>query len=330
MKKENTKALREGAMMVALTALLMLLTRYMPLFSLIGTFVCGVPMAALAARNGFRVLVPAMISVLLVSIFIDGNIISAISMILMSIAPGAAAGYMLGRKKPFFMVLFATCLVVCLGWIFELIVIETVLGSSIEQLFGETIEKFESIMAGMLENMGNTSNGETNITPEEFSATVLKTAETIIRTYFPAFVVISSMATGYIILRISAFVINRARLASVERLPFSMLQAPRNMSTVAIIFYIIYMFMDSRARLWPVFANIVFILYTIIGICGLSVVDYKFKSKVKPSLVRFLIYGAVFIFGGIFMSIISSVLVIIGILDTGRDFRKIGQHSEEL
>ena len=330
MKKENTRVLREGAMMVALTAILMVLTKYMPLFSVVGTFVCGVPMAALAARNGFKVLVPALLAVFVISIFIDGNVISAASMLLMSVIPGAAAGYMMGRRKPFFMTLFATCLAVCVGWIFELIVIEALMDNGIEKLLAEFMTQLESMLNASIGAFGNAVSEASGISPEEFLNTFMQTLKFTLKLYFPSFVIISSMFTGYIIIRLSGFIIRRARLANIENLPFSMLKAPRSMSLIAIVFYSFYIFMSRESEIWPVIANVVMILYTIIGICGLSFIDFKLMKKIHSGFIRFIIYLAVFFLGGALMSIISNILIIIGILDGTRDFRGIGNSGESV
>ncbi len=323
MKRENTKGLREGAIAVALTAVLALLTRYMPLFSMLGTFVCGIPIAILAARNNLRVVWPALLASFAVTVLISGSVISAASLVLMSCVPGGIAGYMMGKKKPFFMTLFSTCLAVCIGWIFELVILETVIGSGIDEILAETMSQTKAMMSGIINSMGEGANNEAAVSPQQLLDTLILTTESLIKIYFPSFIVISSMITGYIIIRVSGFVIKRTNLASVETVPFSHLKAPRSMSAVAIIFYIIYVFTDNKSAVFPIFANIIFILYTMLGVCGLSFVDFKFKTKIKSAVARFAIYVLIFLFGGIFVSIISTVLIFIGIMDAGRDFRQI-------
>lgn len=327
---KETKGLREGAMMTALTAVLILLCRYVPILSLFGTFICSLPMAALSARNGFKVLIPSVIAVFVMSIFIDGNAISAAMTLFMSVIPGVVAGYMLGRKKPFYIALFGTCLAVCVGWIFEILMLEMFLDSGIDKILDETMKQLQTVMNTMIKSLGEDMPKNEQLNPTKLAAVMLETAEMTIRLYFPAFVVIAAMITGYIILRLSGFLIRRARLANVETLTFAMLKAPRNMSLVAIVCYIAFIFIDPKARLMPVFANVVMILYTIIGVCGLSVLDFKLQTKISAAPLRFLIYAAVFVFGGVFMSIISSVLIIIGILDGSRDFRciEVGSHND--
>ncbi|MBR5155091.1 MAG: DUF2232 domain-containing protein [Clostridia bacterium] len=329
MKKESTRALREGAMMVALTAILMMLTRYMPLFSMAGVFVCGIPLAALAARNNLKVLLPSFVVVFVVSILIDGNIISAISMILMSCVPGAVAGYLLGRRRPFFITLCSTCMAVCIGWIFQLAVIELIIGNGIEEMFSQVMTQVEATMSELINSMGENLDESLKVSPQQFSDMLISAMETTIRLYFPSFVIISSMITGYIIIRVSGFVIKRAHLANIDSVPFSMLKAPRSMSIIAVIFYTIYIFMDNKSVLWSLIANVVMVLYTILGVCGLSVADYKLKTKIKSSVARFGIYLLIFFLGSALMNIISNVLIIVGILDAGRDFRQIGNYGRE-
>ena len=312
MKNEGTKALREGAMMVALGAVLLLANRYIPFFSVVGMFVCGVPMAALAVRHSFKTVVPALIATLIVSILIDGNILSAVSMMLMSVIPGAATGFMLGRKKPFYYCLTAVTLTVSIGWIFELFMLEVLMDNGIEKILSETMGQVEPLIKGAVEKLDGLKDSQT-FSPETLVNAVLDATRQTIKLYFPSFVVIFAMVTGYIIMRVS----------EVESVPFSKLKAPRSMSTVAIICYLVYVFWDKDSRLWPVFANVATILYSIISVTGLSVIDFKLKVKIPSGFLRFLIYALVFIFGSALMGVVSSVLIVIGILDASHNFRGI-------
>lgn len=324
MKRENMRALREGAMMVALTVILMILNKYVPMFSVVGVFMCGVPMAALAARNGFKIIISAVVSSFLVAILIDGGIISAVSTILMSVLPGAVAGYMLGRKKAFFYTLFATSLMVCLGWIFELLMIELVVGQGIDKMFAEAIAQMRTAMNGVIQSLGQTIKETAGISSDEFAEKLFQEVEFTIRTFFPSIVVVSSMFSAYIIIRLSGFIIKRAKLASIEVLPFSMLKAPRSISVVAVIAFLFYLFSDAKGVFASVLTNVVFVLYMVLGVCGLSFIDFKIKNTIKSAPLRILIYVLVMFFGGMLIGFVLNLLIIIGILDSGRDFRKIG------
>lgn len=328
MERNKTKALREGAMMVALTIILVLVVRYIPVFSLVGAFVCGIPMAALAARNGFKVIIPAVAAIFLVSLMVISDLVSTISTILMSVLPGAVAGYMLGRKKPFFVTVASTAMVVCAGWLFELLILEVFLGDGIENMFKNAIGQSKEMLDVIVTTLQKNGAITTDVEVEKLSKALMDMAEYTIRLYFPSFIIISSMVTGYITMRLCGFVIKRTKVAEVDVVPFSMIKAPRSMSYVAVFLCLIYIFSSQGSALWNVLANVVLILYTILGICGLSFIDYKFKPRVKSAVLRMVIYGAVLLFGSALMSLISNILIIIGILDSGRDFRKIGVAAE--
>lgn len=328
MNRNKTKALREGAMMVALTIILVLVVRYAPIFSLVGAFVCGVPMAALAARNGFKVTIPSIAAVFLVSLMVIGDVLSTVSTMFMSVLPGAVAGYLLGRKQPFFITVGATALMVCVGWLFQLLILDVFLGEGIEEMLKSAISQSKGMLETMISTLQkNGALGEA-VNIDALSKTLLDMVEYTARLYFPSFIIISSMVTGYITMRFCGFVIKRTKVAEVDVVPFSMIKAPRSMSYVAVFLCLIYVFSGQGSTLWNILANVVLILYTILGICGLSFIDYKFKSRVKSSVLRMVIYAAVFLLGSALMNLISNILIIIGILDSSRDFRKIEMATE--
>ena len=101
------------------------------------------------------------------------------------------------------------------------------------------------------------------------------------------------------------------------------------MSFVALLCYLVYVFTDQKSNIWPVLANATTIMYTIIGVSGLSVVDFKLKAKVPSGGLRFLIYALVLFFGSMFISIIYTILVLIGLTDASRNFRRLGTDGED-
>ncbi len=328
MKNNNTKGLREGAMMVALTAVLILATRYVPFFGIICTFACGIPLAALAARNGFKVTIPAIIAVFGVTILVAGDFFTALSMVFMSVLPGGVAGYMLGKKHSFFTALFAVCVTICLGWLAELLVIELFLAGGIDQMIAQSLNGSRVILDNMIQTVTGSGVLPEGVSADEFADMLFDETEKIIRLYMPTFVIIMSMIEGYITMRLCGFVISRAKLAQVEIIPFSRIKAPNSMCTVALISYLVFIFSGTSTVFGSLLANLVFIMYTIIGVCGFSVVDFKLKEKIKSAWARSGIYFAMFIFGGVLMVYIILGLIVVGFLDSKRDFRKLGVAGE--
>ncbi len=309
-------------MMVALTVLLILLTKYMALFSGLAVFVCGVPMAVLSARNGFRVIIPSLVAVFLLSLLIEPNIIGSALTLLSSVIPGAVAGYCLGKRKPFFICLCATAVAVVVGYLFSFLMLELFFGG-VAETFSNALAQTRAMVEAASKDLGAAISEEMGVDPKTFIDIFMEALGTVIRLYTPAVIIVISMFSGYIILRFSGFIINRTRLARVECIAFSEMRAPRSLATVAVIIYLVYIFGTKGSGLWAVCANLVFVLYTILGVCGLSFVDFKLKKRIKAAPLRFALYVAVFVFGSMLMGIISNILIIIGILDSGRNFRGI-------
>ena len=328
MKQNKTKALREGAMMVALTIVLILVTQYVPFLSVFSTLACGIPMGTMAARNGMKGIVPAIIAVFLVAILVTGTFLSAVSVILMAVVPGTTAGYVLGKKKGFFSALFATCTAVCVGWLFELFVLYAFVGNGIDDLFAQTMKMTEEMMKPLTESFSQAGITIGNMSGEEFVGAFIESIGKTFRLYFPSIIIMSSVFEGYLIMRVCAFVIKRTKVADVAIVPFSEMKATRSMCFVGILCYLIGFFAGVESVFGAVIANAVFILYALIGICGLSLVDYKLKGAIKSAWGRFGIYFAVFLFGSFLMSFVTMALIILGVLDSSRDFRNVGEQME--
>ncbi len=308
-------------MMIAVAVVLILMTWYVPLFSFVGMFICGVPIACLAAKYDWKMTVISLIGVFAVTFLVTGSLLSAVSMMLMSILPGAVAGICLGRNISFFTTLFITCLAVCLGWLFEVLVTDKLIhGEGIDAMLNETMDIFRNAFDTAVNNLPQQTN------TEELKKMIDTMSELMVYTfklYFPSIIVISSMVIGYVIVRFCGFFINRLKIKSVYIVPFAMLKAPKSMSYTAVALYIISLFGDNSGIFWAVCSNAVLILYTIIGFCGLSLFDNILSKRIPKGGLRVIIYAAVFMFGGLLMTIIINALVIAGIFDSTRNFRNI-------
>ncbi len=309
-------------MMIALTTVLVLLTWYVPLFSFAGTFICGVPMACMAARNNTKYTAIAVVGVFVITFLITMNLPSAVFIILMTILPGVVAGWCTGKRFNFFSSLFATCLTVCVGWLVMVFLIDSLMqGNGIEDMMNEMLGQFEQMFEASVTNMPQEMLDKTEISTA-FHA-MMETMKAMLRLYFPALVVISSMLIGYIIYMICGFFIKRLKVAESNAVPFSMLKAPRGMCFLAVILYLVLMLGDEKSTFVAVSANVVMILYTIIGVCGLSLADFFFARVVNKGILRVLIYFGVFVFGSFLLGILSSLLIMAGIIDSSYNFRRI-------
>lgn len=322
--RNSSKAVREGAMMIALTVILVLMTYYVPFFSMIGTFLCGVPMAALAVRNGLKAALPAVLGVLAVTAIVTGSFIAALSTVLISVVPGLAAGWCMGKEKPFFTTLAVCCLAVCAGFLIEFFVIDKVFtGQGAEAMIKESVDLFREILEKVIASGGDRAKALSEVMDE-----ALAMAEYMIKLYFPAMVIAVSAVYGYVIMRLSAFILRRANIKKVYVVPFSRMKAPRSMANVAVLIYACSIFMKQDTLIWSVAANATAVLLGMVGVCGLSLVDYKLGLKLPKSGVRALIYAAVFFMGGFLFVIAAYILVFAGLFDSTRNYRQIDSQTE--
>ena len=100
------------------------------------------------------------------------------------------------------------------------------------------------------------------------------------------------------------------------------------MCYVMIIAYLANIFSSKITAFWVVAANVSTILSTILAVCGLSLVDFWLGKVVKQSGLRVLIYVGALIAGGMLISLLINGLVILGVLDSGRDFRQLGKNED--
>ncbi len=141
--------------------------------------------------------------------------------------------------------------------------------------------------------------------------------------FFPTLLVLGNLMWVYIIFMVSKgiFAIFRKDVSGFEK--FCSLK----MSRMAVILSVISLILSrcvQNTQLSYAFANFSAIIFIVSAMCGLSVVDYAFRKKLKISVLRMVIYIVV-IFSVSFVW--GSLLPAIGLIDAFLDFRKIRKKS---
>ena len=90
MNKNRARALAEGAVCTALTVLLMVIAIYVPLFTIFSTVIVGLPIVFMAVRHGLRRAGISALAAVLVTVFLLGDIVSALMMALLHLLPQKA------------------------------------------------------------------------------------------------------------------------------------------------------------------------------------------------------------------------------------------------
>ncbi len=132
----------------------------------------------------------------------------------------------------------------------------------------------------------------------------------------PFLLIVSSAVLVYLIFGISRFLLEKSGEA-YDMPYFYELRVPRSMMTVFLILAILSLIGGIYS---PILLNVLFILATVIIICGLSVMSFYFKKINVPKVLRILILIA----GILFLSPIAEFsLLFLGIRDSYRNFRSL-------
>ena len=323
--KITLRGIRDGAMMTALTVIFMLLTIYVPVFSYVGMFLTGIPLAALYIRDGLTTAICATVCSVLIMFAVTGEIFTVLVFAFMYAVPGLVAGICIKKRYNFFYSIIYTAAAFLAGLIFELFLVNLFLGG-VENMLNEL---FKGVQLVLEESMRIIAENNSALDVKAAAKTLIDTFSYVAKMYFPSILIVSSLLFAYIMYSIASVILKKLKLCSVVTIPFYMLRAPKSMSTAAILLYIAGIFMNPESMVSAAFYNIIFVLYAFLAFCGFSFIDFKFKNVVKKGFLRALIYIVLFIFGGMIATLVIRICIILGILDSSLNFRRISAIDED-
>lgn len=326
MKNIKTNTLVDSAIMVAVSASLILMSLWIPFFSIIGMFISGVPLAVVTVKHGLKVSALSSLALLLILCIVLSDPLGTCSMFLLIVLPGIMSGICIKYDRSFFTSLILVILAVVLSVLANIQILNITLGddaitsmiTQFSEAFSQTLkERFNAIDAGQIQgfDIEVMVNG---IKDTVFNAMTL---------YFPTLVVVTSMIIGYISFKINIYFVRRLNIKDYKRtVPFEYFKATKGMLYIIFLIYILSFFSggnNSNSIFMSALSNMDAIINFIVFICGLSVIDFYFKKAVVKSGLRYIIYLAVFIFGGMIMTILSYVIMLIGTFDAFFNIRRI-------
>ena len=204
--KITLRGLRDGAMMTALTVIFMLLSLYVPVFSYIGMFLSGIPLAALYHRDGLAPSVCAAVCSVFIMFAITGELINVFVLAVAFAVPGLVAGICLKKRYNFFFSVIFTGAAFLVGLLLEIFMIKLFMGG-IENMFSEFFNGIKVI----LEETLNT-NSTTNV--NEAIQTLMNAVIYTTKLYLPSILIVSSLFSAYVMYTIAAFILKKLRLSN--------------------------------------------------------------------------------------------------------------------
>jgi uncharacterized protein YybS (DUF2232 family) len=323
MKTINTRAMMEGAILAALTAIMGIFYN-VPIVGIITMF-WAVPIIIVGYRNGFRVsLIAALIAALLVSLIatpIVGIILFATYAI-----PGAVMGYMLRKKFSPYMTLSVCSLLLAVTAVFQFVLsLELILGIDIIDILGNLnavvnnyynqIYNQASEIAEMYKALG-LGEAEIKQALEQVAAAMKE-----VKQLMPVGFLFAGVMGSFINFKTVKLILNRMgyKIEDINR--FSQWSLSKtNRIILLVITGIVLLFMYTNAEaLGSLLTNIWAGLMFVYVILGLSVIVY-FKEKLgekyeipKPVQNLMLVFLVLIMMG---------ILPYIGMFDIASDIRR--------
>ena len=307
---DKTK-LTQAAILTALAIVFCIATAYIPFLGLL-MVVVPVPYAIIATMTGHKyALISAIASFFILILTVD--FVYALNLIVMSILPGIAVGYMINKdsniedgNKSFTPIFFGT-----IAFIISIIVFNIDLLETFSEMIKTTVETQFSIM----ESANIMPKGD--IAPKD----IIKVMQNIIPTMLFAYSIIASIITYYV----EAFILRRIKRLNYKLPKFSDFYLPGNAIITSLLLYLLTMFLGMlNIGLYTdaIILNVQLIFSILFLLQGISVAIYFIKEwrKKSPSKIFFAVM-AVFLLSG------SMILSFVGMIDSAIDFRKVRNYK---
>ncbi len=146
---------------------------------------------------------------------------------------------------------------------------------------------------------------------------MLRQASNIMQTMLPCFYILFAAFLMFLLFNIVRFLLDKVNM-HLEGMPhFYELWLPKSMSVIFVILFLFVLFTNS-----PVLMNVVFVMFTIHVVCGLSMIDFYLVRHKTPKVLRIVILGIILTFSTVFGGLTSTILCCMGMNDGMRAVRK--------
>lgn len=303
---KRTNVLVEGAILLALYIILLLITLYAPIISFITILLLATPFIIFVFRHGWKQSISLVIAACLLS-FLAGTFVS-VPMALMFSTTGIVMAYFYRRQRPMYSLIGGT-ISLLIHFVAAYAVSIVYLG---EDIFTETIEQTRSTINETLELFPSLDEEAKKILAEQVNAQL-----NVFAYLLPSMFVVGSFILTIVIHIINQPILKRLKMNTGSLMPFRNWKFP-----TSIIWYyliaVVLMFLNipEGSFLYIALLNLVFILRTLLLIQGFSFIFYF--SYVKKFSKAIPILAVVVSF---FIPILLYPVQILGIVDLGFNLR---------
>lgn len=305
----QSKKITDGALLMAIYIVLLIMSVFIPLFILIGLFILPIPFIIYASKYNWKPTLLIIILALILSLMF-ATIMSLPLTILASFG-GLAIGTALYNKENSYQTWAKGALGFILGMLIVFLAAQFVLGINIETELNTLIDESFEMTEKIMEQAGNAGQLEEQMT-------LVKEQMQNITLLIPASIVISSIFTSLITTFLAYKVMNRVGKEKYYFAPFKSFNLPMSVFWLYFLVIILSFFNQDTTTLGVIILNSMFILTTLMVLQGYSFIFFYADLKTWPKAIPII----VIIISILIPLIMMLVIRLLGIIDLGFGLKK--------
>ncbi len=306
MPNNQTKALVQGSMMVAIFTILMIISAYIPFMFMIALLFAPLPIAWYSAnyKRSSSILVAVVGCILTV-------LMSGITMLPFAFTMGllgVVIGNAIHLKKSKLYLLMSSGIAVLLSTALVYIAYVRLAGINMIDMSLDIVrENYEQS-----NELAKSVTGQVAIKPEQLEV-MFRTIELTI----PAAITIFAFMVAFIIITLNLPILKRLGLAVPKFAPFQNMRLPRSVLWYYMIVLSINLFIRPEAgtMLDIIVLNVSYILWLLLILQGISFIHYFISKKGMPNAVKWI--------ASLLAIPLSSFIILLGIVDLGFNVRSL-------
>ena len=308
MTNNQTKRMAQGAMMIALFTVLIAITFYVPVISMITMLFAPLPLAWYSVTYDRKASIFVAIIAIIISFFVGGLLILPLSLIFA--AAGVAIGDALRLKKSKIYLFISTSITLLFTFAIEYLI-------SLRLFEFDAIQDSLKLMRESYEKSIEFSENLTGQTP--ISNEMLQEMFTMIEMTIPASITIAMLTFAFILIVVNLPLLKRFGIEVPKFVAFNNLRLPKAVLWYYLIVLTINLFVrpETGSTLYMIMLNVSLILWILLTIQGLSLIYFIIDMNGLPRFIKVL--------STLIAIPLYSFVILLGIIDLGfnvRDFIK--------
>ncbi|MGX5479785.1 YybS family protein [Bacillus thuringiensis] len=310
---KQTKFITEGAALLAIYAILLLISMYVPILGTVVTFALPLPFILLTIRHKLSNVLVIFVAALFVTIIVSQpmNLVKTTMFGLI----GIVLGYTYKTRKKPVEILIAGTLAYLIGFVLIYVAsikfFNTDIMKQMQSVFSESMVQSEKIVSAI------------GMPISKEQKELLTQMNDILQLLFPSILVLVSVCFSWITVIISGSVLKKLKHDIIPWPKFKDLQLPKSIVWYYVIFILLATFIkvDPTSYLHMVFSNLYVIFALLLVLQGLTFISFlayrKGFTKGVP-IISFIVC--------MFIPMLFPLVTILGIIDLGISLRsKIGE-----